>query len=281
MPERVLQTDPMTPVPFRIDRVRRELSDTFSLELLPPAGIDRFSFGPGQFNMLYQFGVGEAPISISSDPAEPSRLVHTIRTVGGVTAALSRLRPGASVGVRGPFGTSWPVQEAEGRDVVIIAGGIGLAPLRPAIYEILRHRQRYGNVVILYGARTPADILFRRQIEKWRGRLDVSVDVTVDSAGSDWVGNVGVVTSLIPRAHFDPVDAVAMICGPEMMMRFTVKALNEMGVGDERIHVSMERNMKCALGFCGHCQFGPEFVCKDGPVFSFERIRELFSLREI
>lgn len=273
--------DVMQPEPFRVLKRQRELADTFTLELAPANGMEASAFLPGQFNMLYHFGVGEVPISISGDPANPGKLVHTIREVGSVSAALGGLGRGDVIGVRGPFGSPWPVTAAEGYDVVIVAGGIGLAPLRPAINHILANRDKYGRFIILYGARMPGGILYLDELRKWRGRLDTYVDVTVDHAPRDWVGNVGPVTRLIPRANFDPLHAVAMVCGPEIMMRFTISALNELGVGDDSIYVSMERNMKCAVGHCGHCQFGSRFVCKDGPVFPFSSIRDHFRIRGI
>jgi len=196
-------------------------------------------------------------------------------------ARYARLRRDAVVGVRGPYGSCWPVAEAEGSDVVLIAGGLGLAPLRPAIYGVLARRQSYGRVVLLYGARGPSDILYRRELETWRRRLDVDIEVTVDHAGADWHGNVGVVPGLIPRIPFDPHHAVALICGPEIMMRFTIAALRDRGLASEQIYLSMERNMKCAVGLCGRCQFGPAFVCLDGPVFRFDRIAPVFGIREI
>lgn len=273
--------EPMVPIPFRIERTVKDLRDTFTVNLRAERGKTSFSFAPGQFNMLYQFGVGEVPISISGDPGKPETLVHTIRAVGSVTDAMAALKPGAVMGVRGPFGSAWPVDAVEGCDVVLVAGGVGLAPLRPAIYHILENRARYGRFVILYGARTPRDILFRAQLEKWSARLDTYVDVTVDRASGDWHGNVGVVTKLIDHGGFDPDNTAAMICGPETMMRFTIQALGHQGVSHERIYVSMERNMKCAVGFCGHCQFGGHFVCRDGPVFRFDQIEDLFKVREL
>lgn len=185
------------------------------------------------------------------------------------------------IGVRGPFGTPWPMQEATGNDVLVIAGGVGLAPLRPAIYQLLAQRERYGKVSILYGARHPDDMLYAKELEKWRGRFDLEVEVSVDSAKRGWMGNVGVVTQLIPKTMSDPDNTLAMICGPEIMMRFTVKELQKQGMDGTGIYVTMERNMKCAIGFCGHCQFGPQFICKDGPVFRFDRIQNIFGKREI
>ncbi|EAR22174.1 hypothetical protein NB231_04675 [Nitrococcus mobilis Nb-231] len=275
-----MQSDPMQPVPVRVLTRRREVADTWTLELEPGDAAGR-PFAPGQFNMLYVFGVGEIPISLSGDSADPHRQVHTVRAVGPVSRALAALSPAATVGLRGPFGQGWPVEAAAGADVVLIAGGLGLAPLRPALYYILSRRARYGRVALLYGTRSPGDILFRRELERWRRRLDLEAWVTVDYAGSDWVGCVGVVTNLVPSASFDPADTVAFVCGPEVMMRFAVAALQKAGVDDAAIHLSMERNMKCAIGHCGHCQFGPLFVCKDGPVLSFERIRGLLSRKEI
>jgi NAD(P)H-flavin reductase len=270
----------MVPRPFRVERVVRDISDTFTLQLRPEEGRRAFPFAAGQFNMLYLFGVGEVPISISGDPGEPDRLIHTIRSVGTVSAGLAALKKGGVVGVRGPFGKAWPVEEAEGSDVVIIAGGIGLAPLRPAIYQIFANRGKYGRFVILYGARTPRDILFRAELERWSGRLDTFVDVTVDRASGDWHGNVGVVTRLVTHGGFDPEHTVAMVCGPETMMRFSLQALADRGVSGDRIYLSMERNMKCAVGFCGHCQYGGNFVCRDGPVFRYDRIEDIFAVRE-
>lgn len=279
--EHTCTCDAMAVRPYRIQRVLSETYDTFSLELTPEDPHNGFHFMPGQFNMLYVYGVGEVPISISGDPAKPKTLVHTTRAVGTVTKRMQKLRTGDAVGVRGPYGTAWPVAEGVGKDVVVVCGGIGLAPLRPVIYHLLNNRAQYGKVVLLYGARTPMDILYWKMLEKWRSRFDIEVHITVDRGAGDWRGNVGVVTNLIPKAPFDPVNTVAMVCGPEIMMRFTALALAKRGVQDEQIYVSMERNMKCGIGLCGHCQMGPLFVCKDGPVFRLDLIKPLFTKREI
>jgi len=270
--------DPMLPHLFEVARVRAETYDTHTLELMP---LERrvVPFQPGQFNMLYLFGLGEVAISISGDPAHPSPLVHTLRSVGAVTRGLCALKPGDTLGVRGPFGTAWPLEEAVGSDVVLVAGGIGLAPLRPAIYRLLAERRRYGRIVILCGARSPQDILFRRELEKWRSRFDLEVTATVDYAAGDWNGHVGVVTTLIPRVPFDPANAVAMVCGPETMMRFTVLELERRGVPPSRVWVSLERNMKCGVGLCGHCQLRELFVCLDGPVLGYDRVGPLMTTR--
>jgi len=274
-------TEPMIPKPFRIHRMLKETHDTYTLELESTNGADGFPFSAGQFNMLYVFGVGEVPISISGDPSIPKMLRHTTRSVGAVTKAILKLRSGDVLGVRGPFGNHWPVSEAVGNDVVIVAGGIGLAPLRPVLYSFISHRDKYGKIILLYGARKPEDLLYKKELEQWRGRFDLEVKVIVDSASGNWRGNVGVVTTLIPRIQFDPLHTVAMICGPEVMMRYTLKELQSSGIKNENIFVSMERNMKCGICLCGHCQFGPKFVCKDGPVFCYDHIKELFGKREI
>jgi len=273
--------NPMLVNPYSVKKVQEETYDTFTLELEPGKGVQAPSFAPGQFNMLYVFGVGEVPISISGDPATPEMLVHTTRAVGTVTNAMRKLHRGDLIGVRGPFGTSWPVEEAKGHDVVIVTGGIGLPPLRPSVYHLLSKTQDYGKLVLLYGARTPEDIVYGREIDQWHKRPDFSVDVTVDRATGQWRGNVGVVTTLIPKANFDPANTIAMIVGPEIMMRFTLPELQKRGVPDENIYISMERNMKCGFGFCGHCQFGPFFVCKDGPVFRYDRVKPFFGKGEI
>ncbi len=273
--------DPMLPEPYRIQAVKQETDDTFTLELLPQDSGNGFSFAPGQFNMLYVFGVGEVPISISSDPNDAPRLKHTTRVVGIVTKAMRHLKRGEIMGIRGPFGTHWPVEEAAGRDVVIVAGGIGLAPLRPALYRLMAEREKYRKIVLLYGTRTPEDMLYRQELKQWRGKFDLEIEVTVDRAASSWRGNVGVVTTMIPRAPFDPSNTLAMVCGPEVMMRFTVMELLKRGVAPECTYLSVERNMKCGIGFCGHCQYGPTFVCKDGPVFAYPSIAAILGKSEI
>ncbi len=276
----------MMPSIWRIKNYRIETADTFTIDLVNEHGQDGMTgmhFQPGQFNMLYLFGAGESAISISGDPRNKDVLTHTVRAVGTVTRALAGMKRGDVIGVRGPFGSPWPVVEAIGNDVLIVAGGIGLAPLRPVIYHLIAEREKYGKVILLYGARSPADILFRQELEKWRGRFDMQVEATVDNArqGQTWHGNAGVVTGLIPRAGFDPSQTTVMICGPELMMRFTITELQKRGIEEDAIFVSMERNMKCAIGLCGHCQLGPEFICKNGPVFRFDRIRDSFRKREI
>jgi NAD(P)H-flavin reductase len=270
----------MVPERFRVADRRRETDDTWTLELEPADRSTGFPFRPGQFTMLYAFGAGEVPISISGDAGTPGRLVHTVRAVGAATGAICAAEPGRMLGVRGPFGSHWPVAEAAGKDAVVVAGGIGLAPLRPVVYELLARRDRFERALLLYGGREPDQLLYAAELEAWQSRgLDVAV--TVDIAPAGWRGSVGVVPSLIERARFDPAAAVAFVCGPEAMIRFSAEALIDRGMPAERVYVSMERNMKCAVGHCGHCQLGPEFVCRDGPVFTFERMRAAFRLREV
>jgi NAD(P)H-flavin reductase len=273
--------DAMTARPFGIRRIIRETYDTFSMELVPCESTKSFSFTPGQFDMLYVYGVGEVPISISGDPSETGTLVHTTREVGAVTRAMKKLRVGDTLGVRGPYGKGWPVKEAEGCDVVIVAGGIGLAPLRPVIYYLLNHREKYGKITLLYGSRCPEELLYLKNLDKWQSLPDIETRLTVDRATGKWHGNVGVVTTLIPGASFDAPHTMAMVCGPEIMMRFTVPELQKRGVADEKIFVSMERNMKCGVGLCGHCQLGASFVCKDGPVYRYDKIKDIFAKREM
>jgi NAD(P)H-flavin reductase len=272
---------PMAPSPFHVQKVRRETRDTFTMEFRSADGAVHSPFMPGQFNMLYVFGVGEVPMSITGDPANQDTIVHTTRNVGMVTRAVCKLKRGDMVGIRGPFGTPWPIEEAAGKDVIIVAGGIGLAPLRPVIYRILSDRAKYGKLILIHGSRTPADILYQNELAKWRSRLDFRVAVTVDRAPSDWRGSVGVVTTLIPKVSFDPQRVIAMVCGPEVMMRFVVRELEGRGVENKQVYISMERNMKCAVGFCGHCQLGPQFICKEGPVFRYDRIAPQLGIREL
>ncbi len=267
----------MLPSVVRVREYRPGTRDTFTLTLDAPPG---YRFLPGQFNMLYVFGVGEAAISLSGDPADTQTVMHTVRAVGSVTQALARLRPGESVGMRGPFGSAWPLEAARGHDVVIVAGGIGLAPLRPVVYHLLRYREEYGRVALLCGARTPADLLYAAELEQWQQRGDLKVLVTVDRGDPSWRGSVGLVTSLFPRVEFEPQQTAGLMCGPEVMMRFVQREFEKREVSDDRLYLSLERNMQCAVGFCGHCQFGPEFVCLDGPVFRYDRIKLFFNLRE-
>lgn len=272
--------DPMVPRRYAITRVREDTRDTFTLMLDPVDG-EPFTFRAGQFTMLHAFGVGEVPISISGDPRNPAPLEHTIRNVGAVTRALVNAKPGTEVGVRGPFGTTWDAADAVGNDVVFVTGGIGLAPLRPAILDVLAERERYGKVLLLYGSRTPEDILYGPEMRRWADLDDVNVQMTVDNAPYGYKGKVGFVTELITRAGFDPRQAFAFVCGPEAMMRAATSALTTRGVSPSRIRLSMERSMKCGIGLCGHCQLRELFICVDGPVLSYARLEPLMKVREL
>ncbi len=276
--------DPMVPRPVTIQRLTWETDDIFTLHLdMRPAedGRGEFRFQPGQFNMVYVYGIGEAAISISSDAMKRRSLTHTIHRVGRVTGALAQLKRGDVVGLRGPFGSSWPSKPALGHDVCIVAGGIGLAPLRPLLYGLFHKRSAYGRIILLYGARTPRDLLYRVELEEWAGKHEVEVLVTVDHSDTSWKGHIGVVTSLFSHVRLDARATVAYVCGPETMMKFTLSELEQRGLPAEQIYLSMERNMKCAVGFCGHCQYGPTFICKDGPVFPYPDVRELLRRKEL
>lgn len=273
--------DPMTPRPFRVISTRQETADTISLELVAATEDGTFKFEPGQFTMMYVYGVGEVPISISGDPATPRVLGHTVRRVGAVTNAICDLDEDAQIGIRGPFGAGWPLSAAAGRDILVVAGGIGLAPLRPAVLDLLAKRELYGSLSLLYGTRSPEDILFSDDIHAWRARFDMEADVTVDRPSPGWRGDVGLVTTLLPRVAFDPAKTSAFVCGPDVMMRVVARDLTGLGVPASEIYLNLERNMKCAVGFCGHCQFGQDFICRDGPVMSYERVVARLGVREI
>ena len=279
--ERHKVADPTLPKLMVVERTRRETADTFTMALVEPDYATTMTFQPGQFNMVGLPGIGEVPISISGSPHSAREIVHTIREVGDVTKALARLKPGAQVMIRGPFGTAWPMDRARGYDVVLVTGGIGLAPLRPVIYSVMRNRARYGRFILLYGARTPEDVLFRKELREWRSHFDFDLQVTVDRAPNTWRNNVGLVTALIPRAPFDPNETVAMVCGPEIMIRYTAQELMKRGVASDNIFLSMERNMKCGLGLCGHCQLRGNFICLDGPVYNWDQMGKMMEVREL
>ena len=277
---------------------------TYDLVIDDDSVADSFRFAPGQFNMIYMPGVGEIAISISgattngwpglergtsetagltsqaqSSPSHPRErcIVHTIREAGNVTQAMTKLREGDSVGLRGPFGSSWPIEQCEGKDIILIAGGIGLAPLRPVVYEVLANRQRYGNVSLLLGARTIAGLLYEDELETWNQAIDVQR--TADRATSGSEGHVGVVTALLERLPIAaPENTVLMTCGPEVMMWYSIRTALNLGLAEESVWVSLERNMNCAIGMCGHCQLGPQFVCKDGPVFRYDQVASIMKV---
>ncbi|MEX0613438.1 MAG: FAD/NAD(P)-binding protein [Pirellulales bacterium] len=260
---------------------------TYDLAFDNPQVAAAYRFVPGQFNMLYLPGYGESAISISSDPSRRDLLSHTIRVAGNVTQAIAKKKVGDRIGVRGPFGSSWPVGNhagmrgrCRGNDIVIACGGIGLAPLRPAIFHILNHRADYGRVVLLYGARTSKDLLYTSEFDAWR-RGGMEVEVTVDIGDADWKGHIGVVPVLFYRLRLQPAQTTVMTCGPEIMMRFVVFEALARRIAAESIFLSLERNMSCGMGFCGHCQVGPYFVCKDGPVFDFSEVETFFNVEDL
>lgn len=272
---------PYAPTPYRVLSRVSETADTVTITLAPARGVALGAHRPGQFNMVYAFGVGEVAVSISDDAVAPAPLVHTVRAVGQVTSALARAVPGQVLGVRGPYGRPWPIAGAHGKDVLVVGGGLGLAPLRPLLKELLAHRDRFGRIEIIYGARTPKDLLYYPQIQSWRQRSDWRVQVTVDAAGREWYGDVGLVTARLPDVRLEPARTVAFLCGPEIMMRNTARDLVDRGIPESAIWLSLERNMKCAIAQCGHCQFGPVFVCREGPVFAYTEIRRLLAVREV
>jgi NAD(P)H-flavin reductase len=271
---------PLAPIPYVVRSVAAETPDTNTLTIEPRSTRRTPSSKPGQFNMLYLFGVGESAISIAGGNPD-GQIIHTVRSVGKVTQGLTNLTPGDTVGVRGPYGRGWPVAQVKGRDLVIVAGGLGLPPLRPAIYEVFRNRESYGRVEIIYGARSPKELVYYDELQTWRRRSDLRVQTTVDAAGRDWYGDVGVVTQRIPDTRFEAARTSAFVCGPEIMMRLTAQELVARGIPPEAVWISMERNMKCAIGMCGHCQFGPSFICRDGPVLSYRDLAPLLKVREV
>ena len=262
--------DGLLPSAVQLRSVSRETADTVTLRMERPEGYDH---GHGQFNMLSVPGIGDVPISIAG--SRTGELEHTVRAVGKVTEALAALRPGAYLGLRGPYGTSWPVDECRGKKVIIIAGGIGLAPLRSAMLHMIEHPDEFPSTRLLYGTRSPDEILYNAEILGWMQSSHIAVHVTVDRGSPGWTGNIGVVTKLLRRKH-TPVDGRYLLCGPEIMMRFALDELSSIGVPPENIYLSIERNMKCAVGMCGRCQYGPHFVCKDGPVFRYDQIKPIF-----
>jgi sulfhydrogenase subunit gamma (sulfur reductase) len=268
--------NPLLPEPARIVEKRSFGSDIHAYRLeLDARARERFAFSPGQFNMVYAPGVGEVAISISSDPDE-EKLEHTIRIVGRVTRVIATLDVGDVLGLRGPFGTGWPLREARGRDLLFVTGGLGCAPVSGAIEYVFRRRGDYGRVAILHGVKKPADLIHRERFEQWRLHPDTQVLLTSDTPDRHWRDRTGVVTELFDEVDFDPVRTVLLMCGPEVMSRYAARALGRRGLPEDRMYVSIERNMRCAVGLCGRCQLGPAFVCKDGPVFPLARIAPFF-----
>jgi NAD(P)H-flavin reductase len=272
---------PWLPILAHIGAIQQEVTGiiTYRIDFDDPAVAASYRFAPGQFNMMYLPGLGEVAISISSDPATPENLLHTVRASGGVTSVLARRQVGDAIGIRGPFGTSWPMDQCKGQDVVIACGGVGLAPLRPALYHIVRNRADFGRVFLLYGARTPGDLLFQSEYDAWRD-ANIEVTTTVDLGDADYHGNIGVVPVLFYRLRLTPARTRVLTCGPEIMLRFVAFEALARKIAPDRIHVSMERNMNCAIGQCGHCQIGSVFVCRDGPVFTYKQLEPFLHVED-
>ena len=271
----------MAPHPYRVRSRVVESPDSATL-CLEPLGEPLPAPRPGEFMMLYAFGVGEAAISISGDPGvTDGSITHTIRAVGAVSRALHDAGPGTVVGVRGPFGTTWGLEEAAGRDLVMVAGGVGLCPLRPAVLGALAHRSRYGRLTLIVGARSRADFVFAAQLQKWAQDPQIELHVTVDVPVQGWRGEVGLVTEPLRRLALDAGRTTAFLCGPEPMLRFGAQALLDKGLAAENIRVSLERNMQCGVGWCGHCQLGPLLLCRDGPVVGYDVAGPLLTVKEL
>ncbi|KTD01777.1 FAD/NAD(P)-binding protein [Fluoribacter gormanii] len=274
-----LKVDPYLPLEAVIVEKTEESSTIFTLHLrfLDPEHQEQFRFYPGQFNMLYLYGVGEVAISIVSDPEKKNILTHTIRAIGRVTKALQKLQPGDRIGVRGPYGRGWPLEHTIGKDVVVLTGGLGCAPSVSIIEYILARREQYGHLSILQGVKHSDDFIFRKQYAIWQKSPNTVIHVAADQAGPKWPWAVGYVTDMIDKLNLNPENTVVMMCGPEMMMNTAVKVLNKRGISEDNIYLSMERNMECGIGQCGHCQYGGVFICKDGPVFAYSEIKALFN----
>jgi anaerobic sulfite reductase subunit B len=274
-------TGSMVPSRYRVMARNTETHDTVTL-VLDPVDAPIPASRPGQFTMLYAFGIGEVPVSVSgiSSAGNGGSLTQTLREVGAVTRALCAAGPGQVVGVRGPYGTDWGVAGVKGRDLVVVAGGIGLAPLRPVVLAALGAREQYGRIVVLAGARSAGDLVFARELDAWR-RRGADVEVTIDPPAAGWHGHVGFVSQLIGRAGFDAANATAFVCGPEIMMRVSARALLEHGVAARDIRLSLERNMRCGVATCGHCQLGPLLLCRDGPVVTYDRAAQLLAVKEL
>lgn len=269
----------LIPELYQIKTITQDTSDIFTITLQAKEESKRGVFLPGQFNMLYHFGFGEVAISISGDPSKQNDIVHTIRAVGSVTKAMQELKAGEEIGVRGPFGSPWPLLKKD-CDVLVIAGGIGLAPLRPALFEFAANKSQYRDITLLYGTRSPEKIIYKENLESWY-RQGIKIETTVDYADVNWQGHVGVVTSLIKKNIKDSKNTLVFICGPEIMIKFAMNKLIGANVEGNNIFICLERNMQCAVGFCGRCQYGPYFLCKDGPVFSYAQLQHWLMIKEL
>jgi len=280
----VVPADRMLPTGYRVVSRSVETRDSVTMTLVPasepPMPLPRFT--PGQFMMLYAHGVGEVAISVSGDPSRTDgTLVHTIRDVGAVSRALHDAPLGTIIGVRGPFGQGWNLPAGSDRDLVIVAGGVGLAPLRPVVLAALAAREKFRRLTLVVGARSPADILYRTELAAWQARTDLTVELTIDQPIAGWTGGVGFVTESLHRVDVDPEHTTALLCGPEPMMRFCARALTDHRVSPRDIQVSVERNMQCGVGACGHCQLGELLLCRDGPVVDYATAEPLLRVPEL
>jgi NAD(P)H-flavin reductase len=260
-----------------IQSMRPETIDvtTFRVTIDGSDGTGKFEYKSGQFAEVSVLGVGEAPISITSSPTRPESIEFSIRRVGELTNALHELEPMDKIGIRGPFGNSFPLEEMEGKDLLIIGGGIGLAPLRSVILNVLDNRARYGKVDIIYGARSPQDLVFTSEYEEWRAVDNTKLHLTVDRGDEEWKGNVGLVPTFLKEIHPSPENTTSITCGPPIMIKFVIEALHELGFSSEHIITTLERRMKCGVGKCGRCNIGSKYVCLDGPVFTLKQLKEM------
>ncbi len=263
-------TDPYRPIRTMVEDVIPESPTIKTLVLRPDRPIP---FRTGQFIEMTVPGVGEAPFTPSSSPQVADRMDVTIMRAGRVTSVVHELRPGAIVGLRGPYGVGYPIDEYAGKDILILGGGVGLAPLRSLLYALFAEPDRFQRIVLCYGARTPADVIYKKQLDEWRGMKQVELHQSVDRASDGWKYTEGVVTVLVDKVKIDPAKSIAVVCGPPVMMKFATLKLLDVGFTDEQIYLSMEKNMSCGVGKCGHCRLGPYYVCKDGPVFTYAQIK--------
>lgn len=271
--------DIMVPEIYQVQSITHEASDIFTITLTPKEKGKKIGFLPGQFNMVYHFGYGEIPLSVSGDSAKQDVLVHTIRAVGPVSQSLQKVKPGDELGVRGPLGTPWPLVKKD-CDVLVIAGGLGIAPLRPALLELIAHKSQFRDITLLYGTKKPDEMIFHKDLESWR-KQGMKIEMTVDKPDETWKDHVGVITPLVKPNIKEPKNTLVFMCGPEIMFKFVAKELLEAQVDAQNIFLSLERNMQCGVGVCGRCQLGPYFICKDGAVFSYPQVQKWLTIKEL